>query len=309
MATIEHFSTVHVEPCDQTAFWSRIEVETESRLVVSPHPVGLFSGDLVLCDFGSLSVVQVTTTQARGQSWDVALRDTEHVFLYLPDAGAIELVQDGKAMRLEAGALTLLPGAQPHRIAFDEGTRLLLVKLPLHRLAARVGDPLRLAGMRTEARETALLGGFLRTLISQEAAVHEPAWDDAVCDVILDLVALAFRRPLPAAPPRTTVGERWQRTVREFVDRHLGDPELGAAMIAQRLGVTPRYVQMVFAGMDTTASAYIVDRRLELAAQLLSDGRARVTDVAFRAGFADLSYFYRSFRKRYGVSPKRYAAR
>jgi AraC-like DNA-binding protein len=308
MATIEHFSTVHVEPGNQE-FWSRVDVEHESRMMVLPHPAGLFNGDLVLCEFGSLSVAQVTTGPVRGQSWDVALHDSEHAFLHLLDAGALELVQDDKRIHLDAGALTVLLGARPYSVAFGEGTCLLLVKLPLHRLTARIGDPERWIGTRTEARDTALLSGFLRTIIAQETAEHEPAWDDAVSDVVLDLVALAFRRPPSPAAPRSTVGERWQRTVREFVDRHLPDPELGASMIAQRLGVTPRYVQMVFAGMDTTASAYIVDRRLELAAQLLADGSARVTDVAFRAGFADLSYFYRSFRKRYGISPKRYATR
>jgi len=80
-------------------------------------------------------------------------------------------------------------------------------------------------------------------------------------------------------------------------------------MLARRLGVSPRYVQMVFAGMATTASGYIRERRLEHAAQLLAGGRHAITDVAYQVGFADLSYFYRSFRKRYGISPKRYAAR
>ncbi len=152
------------------------------------------------------------------------------------------------------------------------------------------------------------MAGFRRTLTARDHAAHDPGWHDAISDVIFDLLAIAYRC-VPAAPvPRSTVQDRWQRTVRDFVDRHLADPELGAPMIARRLGVTPRYVQMVFASMATTASAYIIGRRLELAAQLLMSGRSAVTDVAFCTGFADLSYFYRSFRKRYGISPKRYAA-
>ena len=95
MATIEHFSTVHVEPGNQE-LWSRINVEHESRMMVFPHPAGLFNGDLVLCDFGSLSVAQVTTGPVRGQSWEVAPHDSEHVFLHLLEAGALEVVQDDK---------------------------------------------------------------------------------------------------------------------------------------------------------------------------------------------------------------------
>jgi len=65
---------------------------------------------------------------------------------------------------------------------------------------------------------------------------------------------------------------------------------------------------MVFAKMATTPSAYIVARRLERAAQLLASTREQIACVAHQVGFADLSYFYRCFRKRYGVSPGRYAA-
>ena len=137
-------------------------------------------------------------------------------------------------------------------------------------------------------------------------------WSTALGDVIFDLITLTYRRVSSVACPhpatRAEAGERWQRTVRDFVDRHLGDPELSPAMIAHRLGVTPRYVQMGFAGMATTASAYIVARRLELAARLLTSGDRPITEIGFRTGFRDLSYFYRCFRKRFGVSPKRYAA-
>ena len=76
------------------------------------------------------------------------------------------------------------------------------------------------------------------------------------------------------------------------------------------MGVSARYVQMMFAEMATTPSAYIQHQRLELAARRFArEGAvAMVTNVAFDVGFSDLSSFCRAFRRRFDVSPRDYRA-
>jgi AraC-like DNA-binding protein len=51
---------------------------------------------------------------------------------------------------------------------------------------------------------------------------------------------------------------------------------------------------------------FVIDFRIEKAAQSLAVPGASVTDAAFGNGFNDLSYFARMFRRRYGVSPAQY---
>lgn len=308
--TTERFSTADVDRPDRVAYWTRIGSETYCELTVEPRGDAEFGGALMRRAYGDVWLTQVTTTPAmvRGEAREASRRDPEHACVLLTDSGTCEHVADGRRAWLAPGTLSLHLTSRLYSIAFDEVTRFIILKVPAARLAARTGNLRRLAGLRIEARDTVFLAGFLRTLIARDDAANEPGWHDAISDVIFDLMAITYRRAPAAIVPRSTVQDRWQELVRDFVDHHLHEPELGAPLIAQRLGVTPRYVQMVFAGMATTASAYIVGRRLEFAAQLLVNGRAAVTDVAFRAGFADLSHFYRSFRRRYGVSPKRYAA-
>jgi transcriptional regulator GlxA family with amidase domain len=53
-------------------------------------------------------------------------------------------------------------------------------------------------------------------------------------------------------------------------------------------------------------SEFVLGQRLIRAHRMLTDSRfaARsITSVAFDAGFGDVSYFNRSFRRRYGATP------
>ena len=310
MIATECFSTTGVDVSKRVDFWNRVGCETYSQLVIEPRRALPLDAALMRRQYGGSWLTHVSTSPAtvHGLSWDQAHGDPEYASVAFQDDGTSDLEQDGKRVSMNAGDLSLLLLSRPYTLAFTEPTRLIILKLPVARLAARVGDPARLVSVRIASRDAALLGNFARTLASQADDPHEPGWHEAVSDILFDLVALAFRGQSVAPQPRSSVGERWQRTVRDFVDRHLADPDLGAATISARLGVTPRYVQMVFAGMATTASAFIIGRRLELAAQLLAGGRQRVCDVAFATGFTDLSYFYRCFRKRFGMPPRAYVA-
>jgi AraC-like DNA-binding protein len=72
------------------------------------------------------------------------------------------------------------------------------------------------------------------------------------------------------------------------------------------LGVTPRYVHLLLEETGRSFTYHLLQRRLEKAAVLLRDPQWRdrkVSDVASEAGFTDLSYFSRSFRRHYGVTP------
>lgn len=48
------------------------------------------------------------------------------------------------------------------------------------------------------------------------------------------------------------------------------------------------------------------ERRLQQAAWLLEHTRQRISDIAASVGYENVSYFHRIFRKRFGLSPKKY---
>ncbi|MBR0826467.1 helix-turn-helix transcriptional regulator [Bradyrhizobium manausense] len=77
------------------------------------------------------------------------------------------------------------------------------------------------------------------------------------------------------------------------------------AIVAARHGVSPRYVQMLFADQGLSFSQALLNERLNGAYAALSTQSAGliISTIAFNAGFNDLSRFHRAFRRRFGATP------
>jgi AraC-like DNA-binding protein len=125
---------------------------------------------------------------------------------------------------------------------------------------------------------------------------------------IYDLMALtlgATRNAAVAAEDRGVRAARL-RTIKDDLARNLRHGDVSVAAIAARHRVSPRHLRRLFESEGVTFSEYVLDQRLALAYRLLSDPRRageKIASVAFEAGFGDVSYFYRAFRRRYDLLP------
>jgi AraC-like DNA-binding protein len=96
------------------------------------------------------------------------------------------------------------------------------------------------------------------------------------------------------------------RAIMTDVCSHLSENDLSVAEIARRHRVTPRYIHKLFQNDGITFSTFVLGQRLSRAHRILSDPRfadRNVSSVAFDVGFGDLSYFNRTFRRRYAATP------
>jgi AraC family transcriptional regulator len=74
---------------------------------------------------------------------------------------------------------------------------------------------------------------------------------------------------------------------------------------AKDAGLSPFHFLRLFARvLGVTPHQYVVRSRLRRAARLLAEDARPITDVAFDAGFGDLSNFVRTFHRAAGVSPR-----
>ncbi len=75
----------------------------------------------------------------------------------------------------------------------------------------------------------------------------------------------------------------------------------------EQFHLSEKYISRYFKEhFHITLSQYVTYLRLEHAKQMLQETDISVTEVAMQSGYQNISYFIRSFKKTYGVSPLKY---
>jgi AraC-like DNA-binding protein len=183
-----------------------------------------------------------------------------------------------------------------------------VLELPTARLALREPgfDLDRFAGQKVDSQRSQLLLAFLRAAWRQRSCLLDDAeWRECVSRTCVDLAIRAVGRTAASDPGGAPTEMRY--SVVAHIRRNLADPELRTSSVARALGISPRSVQNVFEHLATTASAFILEARLEKAVdRLTADRRGSITELAFDCGFSDSAYFSRCFRAQFGVSPRDY---
>ena len=110
--------------------------------------------------------------------------------------------------------------------------------------------------------------------------------------------------PLPSLKPADA---EWLSRAEQFVLSHISDPAYGVEQLAADLCMerTGLYKRLTALGQPSPV-AYIRSIRLRLAAQLLQEGHASISEVAHQTGFSTPGYFGKCFQKEYGCKPLDY---
>jgi AraC-like DNA-binding protein len=94
--------------------------------------------------------------------------------------------------------------------------------------------------------------------------------------------------------------------MRADVTANLSQRDLTIYSVARKAGVSPRHAQRMFEQTGSTFTEFLLEQRLLRVRELLLDPlnrRRKVSDLAHSAGFPDISYFNRVFRRRFGATP------
>jgi AraC-like DNA-binding protein len=125
-----------------------------------------------------------------------------------------------------------------------------------------------------------------------------------LCDLVAvtlgatrDAVAIAESRGIRAAR---------LRAIKSDIEAHLAHGDLSPTAVARRQRISDSYIRKLFESEGTSFSEFVLVRRLVRAHRMLTDGRwadRSIASIAFEAGFGDLSYFNRTFKRFYGTPP------
>ena len=105
--------------------------------------------------------------------------------------------------------------------------------------------------------------------------------------------------------PRT----RMMLRIRQIIDLGFADPDLTPAGVADRAGVSLRYLHLLFQDEPETVNARILRRRLEAVRDDLANPAntgVTISQICYAHGLSGAAYMSRAFRARFGLSPSAY---
>jgi AraC-like DNA-binding protein len=151
-----------------------------------------------------------------------------------------------------------------------------------------------------------LLAGYAAPLFN-DMALATPEFRRTAVNHLHDLVALALGAARDGVAMGRAIPAARLRMAKSYIAENSHRRDLSVGLVAAHLGLTPRNLQRLFESEGTTFSEFLLSQRLSRAHHMLTEPRlaqSSVGAIAYDAGFGDLSYFNRSFKRRFGVTPR-----
>ena len=254
---------------------------------------------------------------------EVALHHHDFYEVYFFLSGNVQYNIESRSYLLTPGDVLLISPMELHQPMFGseqrEYERIVLwidkqflegFSLPEESFAScfDTGSPNHTNLLRPEGVSRQFLTFLFEQLIS-ESSSEEPYQE--ICSlsylsqilVLLNRLALKQRGENPVAAPDSTV-----YSVLGYINEHYSET-LSLDDLANRFFISKYHLAREFQRLvGTSVHRYIVQKRLVMAKQMLSQGMPS-SEVYQHCGFGDYSNFYRAFKAEYQISPKDYVLR
>jgi AraC-like DNA-binding protein len=151
-----------------------------------------------------------------------------------------------------------------------------------------------------------LLAGYAAPLFN-DIALATAEFRRTAVNHLHDLVALSLGAARDGVAAGRAIPAARLRMAKSYIAENSSRRDLSVGAVAAQLGLTPRNLQRLFESEGTTFSEFLLSQRLSRAHRMLTEPRLAqnpVGAIAYDAGFGDLSYFNRSFKRRFGMTPR-----
>jgi AraC-like DNA-binding protein len=308
-----HFTTAVLPAQERVPFWREMLARKLLSVDLEPNSDLPFQAEVTLRALPGVRVVWCRAVTA------ITCRRTPEIVAEGDDSLALLLNRNGTQMQILSQRTEDVPvrTGEAIPVLFTEPATLTLSQInllgiivPRAALAALVSDvedaALRL--IPNDSDTLRLLTHYLQMLREESLNLQTPELRNLVATHVQDLVAMA----IGANRDGTAIaGERGMRAARfaaikDDILESIGRRNLTISSVAARHHVTPRSIQMLFESDGTTFSEFVLDNRLARAHRMLRDSRSTgrtISSIAYETGFGDLSYFNRTFRRRFGATP------
>jgi AraC family transcriptional regulator, positive regulator of tynA and feaB len=264
-----------------------------------------------------LSTINVTTVQSKAHhvirgNAEIRKSPQEVYFVNLQLTGRCRYETEGRETIVGPNEFAVVDSTRSYFLDFMDDWNVFSFRIPQHMLRPLLLAPDCSTGICVSGSHALgeITVGFLKSVAMRMGDLPPEAVETLAGDLV-NLTALSL-----GATDETRMGQRQSirrglcAAIVKFIETNLADPLLSASSVAAHFGISIRYLHRVFEESDKSFGQVVLERRLlRCAKDLAASADSRISDVAFRWGFRDISHFNRSFRQRFKFSPREYRCR
>jgi AraC-like DNA-binding protein len=270
---------------------------------IEGHPLAI---DLTLRSLPGFAMASGTLSPMRNRHTP-ALLDNDDVVLVVMQSGVGEVSQYGRVAMVNEGEAVLTANGAEATFAGLTSTRVINLRLSRSLLAPHVADidALIARPIPKDNRVLKLMVGYA-TMLNDQEELATVELRRVVATHMHSLAALLLGGDGGLGLHERGLRAARLRSIKEHIRERLGQHDLTLADVARSQQISESYIRQLLAENGTTFTDLVLAGRLTRAHHMLVDLRfsdRSISAVAYEAGFGDLSYFNRTFRRRYGATP------
>ena len=313
MAILEQrWSTADLKPGRALPYWRDVICANLLHMHIGSSHESAFFGRIEKYAFGPIKANFISVSEQKVQrKRTAACNAKDHLFHLIQVRKGVQLVEQyGRSIKAEAGDCLLVDCLAGFEFDFPQGVEALVLEIQRDWLACWLPAPEEATARLLDGHSgwgatlSSALSNVTRTTVNAAGA---PSTVQA--EQIVSLLALAAAND---GPPSSTHKRALLRRVTETLRERCHESDLDPARVAAALGLSRRYVHLLFATAGTTFSQELYGCRLQRAQRLLRDKRfdgLEIAEIAWNCGFNEPSHFTRRFRERFGLTPSAYRLR
>lgn len=102
--------------------------------------------------------------------------------------------------------------------------------------------------------------------------------------------------------------EIFRKRVVYVIRQHLSEPDFTIGRMAEMMNMRrTNFFKKMRETTGISPNKFLHNERLRIAAEMIVEGRYNISEICYKVGFQDNSYFYKCFKAKYGMAPSQYA--
>lgn len=243
------FSTDDIPPCERQDWLREVICREYAHVAITSSAKSAMFQNLAIYPWNNLqlSIIQSSAITIERLPQEPYWHSQDAYFAVILVAGKYLMMQNGREVYLQPGDMTFYDATRPHRIECPADFTKLIISIPrsLFRESVAGIDHCSALHIPGSAGAGLIASNFLRSLAGQTGHLNAHEFS-SLSDHALDLLTLAVAsvRPVDYALSRSRT--LTLNRIKAFIEQKLADSNINAALIANCVGLSSRYINALF---------------------------------------------------------------